>query len=109
MSSMNVIILYLYLWSVILKFQNPNHAFETAELWCIVHLTTILRLLQTILRLLRLLHFSLICTSYCGLVKKGWALTVAVQFVVWGLVAYNLVAYKKNKCISLHIIVDIYF
>ena len=49
MSTTNVIIFKiqnLYLRSVILKFQNPNDAFETAELWCIVHLTTILRLLQ---------------------------------------------------------------
>ena len=55
------------------------------------------------------LHFSLICIFYCGLVKKGWALKVAVQFAVPGLVAYNPVAYKKNKCISLHITLNIYF
>ena len=55
------------------------------------------------------LHFSLICIFYCGLVKKGLALKVAVQFAVRGLVAYNPVAYKKNKCISLHIILNIYF
>ena len=54
------------------------------------------------------LHFSLICIFYCGLVKKGWALKLAVQFAVRGLIAYSPVAYKKNKRISLHIIVNIY-
>ena len=49
MSTTNVTIFKiqnLYLQSVILKFSNPNDAFETAELRFIVHLTTILRLLQ---------------------------------------------------------------
>ena len=55
------------------------------------------------------LHFSLICIFYYGLVKKGWALKVAVQIAVRGPVAYNPVAYKKSKCISLHIILNIYF
>ena len=55
------------------------------------------------------LHCSLIYIFYCGLVKKRWALKVAVQFAVRGLVAYNPIAYKKNKCISLHIMLNIYF
>ena len=41
------------------------------------------------------LHFSLICIFYCGLVKKGWALKVAVQFAVRELVASKPVADKK--------------
>ena len=45
------------------------------------------------------LHFSLICSFYCWLVKKGWSLKVAKQFAMRGLVAYELVAYKKTNCI----------
>ena len=55
------------------------------------------------------LLFSLMCIFYCGLMKKSWALKVAVQFAVRGLVAYNTVAYKIDKCISLHFIVNIFF
>ena len=87
MSTTNVTIFKiqnLYLWSVILKFWNPNDAFETAELWYNVHLTTILK---------EKAHFFLICIFYCGLVEKGWSLKVAVQFAVRGLVAYKPVAY----------------
>ena len=42
------------------------------------------------------LHFSLICSFYCFLVKRGCALKVAKQFATRGLVTYKLVAYKKN-------------
>ena len=45
------------------KILKPNGAFETAELWCIVHLTTVFTKEK--------LHFSLIFIFYCGLVKKG--------------------------------------
>ena len=40
-------------------------------------------------------HFSLIYSFYCCLVKEGWALKVASQFAIQGLVAYKPVAYKK--------------
>ena len=43
---------------------NPQ-GFETAEFWCIVGLTAILRLLQ------RKNYFSLICSFYCCIVKEG--------------------------------------
>ena len=41
------------------------------------------------------LHFSLICSFYYCLVKKGWALKVASEFAIRWLVAYESVAYKK--------------
>ena len=41
------------------------------------------------------LHFSLICSFCCCLVKNGWALKVAEQFAIRGLVAYKSVVYKK--------------
>ena len=41
------------------------------------------------------LHFSLIYRFYCCLVKEGWALEIAYQFVIRELVAYKPVAYKK--------------
>ena len=67
MSTTNVVfkIQNSYLWPVISKFLNRNNAFETAELWCIVYLKTILRLLQR-----KKLHFFF-------LVKKVWAQKVA--------------------------------
>ena len=40
------------------------------------------------------------CSLYCCLMKGVWALKVALQFAVRGLVAYKLVAYEKNKCIK---------
>ena len=46
------------------------------------------------------LHFSLIYSFYCCLVKEDWALKVAYQFEVWVLVAYKLVAYKKTSVIN---------
>ena len=45
---------------------------------------------------------------FCGLVKKGWALKVAVQFAARGLVAYKSVAYKKIS-VFLYISLKIYF
>ena len=44
------------------------------------------------------LHFSFICSFFCRLVKKSWALKVVEQFSIRGLVAYEPVAYKKSKC-----------
>ena len=41
------------------------------------------------------LHFSLIYSFYCCLVIDGWAVKVAQQFAIQGLVAYNLITYKK--------------
>ena len=41
-----------------------------------------------------LLLLILLQSSYCYLVKEGWALKVAYQFTIRGLVAYKLVAYK---------------
>ena len=54
------------------------------------------------------LHFSLICSFCCCLVKKGWALKVAEQFAIRGLVAYKPVVYKKRKCTTLHVTLNIY-
>ena len=54
------------------------------------------------------LHFSLICSFYCCLVKRGWALKVAKQFAILGLVAYKPIAYKKDKCTSSHISLNVY-
>ena len=52
------------------------------------------------------LHFFVIYSSYCCLIKGGWALKVASQFVIWGLVAYKPVGYKKiiviNVCININ-------
>ena len=59
---------------MISNFKFPNNAFVTATVWCIVSLTTILRLLQ---RKNSLLHFSLICSFYCCLMKECRALKVA--------------------------------
>ena len=42
------------------------------------------------------LHFSLICSFYGFLVKKGRALKVAWQFAIRELVAYKPAAYKKK-------------
>ena len=42
-------------------------------------------------------HFPLIHSFYCCLVKEGWALKLAEQFAIPGLVAYKPVAYKKNQ------------
>ena len=42
------------------------------------------------------LHFSLFYNFFCCLVKEVWALKVAYQLVIRGLVAYKPVAYKKN-------------
>ena len=44
------------------------------------------------------LHFSFICSFFCRLVKKSWALKFVEQFSIRGLVAYEPVAYKKSKC-----------
>ena len=48
--------------------------------------------------ILEKLHFSLICSFYCCLMKEGYVLKVAKQFAVPGLVAYKPIAYKKTKC-----------
>ena len=70
-------------------FQNfPNNAYETAKFWCIVGLTIFIAKEK--------LHFF-ICSFYCCLVKEGWALKIAWQLATRGLVAYKLVAYKKDK------------
>ena len=42
----------------------------------------------------------LIYSFYCCLVKEGWPLKVALQFTIWGLVAYKPVAYKKINVIN---------
>ena len=62
----------------------PNNAFETAAVWCIIDLTAILRYVTIVTK--EKLHFSLICSFCCCLVKKCWALKFAYQ---------GLVAYKK--------------
>ena len=49
------------------------------------------------------LHFSLICNFGCCLVKEVWALKVALQFAIRGIVAYKLVAHKKVNAIRLDI------
>ena len=41
-------------------------------------------------------HFSLISSFYCCLVKEGWALKVALQFVMQGIVAYKPLAYQPT-------------
>ena len=41
------------------------------------------------------LHFSLTCSFYCCLVKETWALKVAEEFAVWGLVAFKRLFLKK--------------
>ena len=41
------------------------------------------------------LHFSLICSFYCCLMKGSMALKVAQQFATLRLVAYKPVTYKK--------------
>ena len=64
-------------------FNFPNNASEIAESWCILSFATILRLLQ-----MKKLHFSLSIVFYCYF----------VMFATWGLVAYELVAYKNRKC-----------
>ena len=68
------------------KILKSNDAFETAVVYCLFnnYFTFIAK---------EKLHLSLICIFYCCLVKKGWAMKVAVQFTVRGLVAYNPVAY----------------
>ena len=38
-------------------------------------------------------RFFLICSFYCWLIKEGWALKVAQQFAIRGLVAYKRAAY----------------
>ena len=38
-----------------------------------------------------------ICCFSCCLVNQGWALKVAYQLAIRGLVAYKPVAYKKNQ------------
>ena len=43
----------------------------------------------------------LICSFYFCLVKEVWALKVAKQFAIRGLVGYKPVAYKKDKCNSI--------
>ena len=67
-----------YLWK---KF--PQNAFETAQLWCILGLTAVLHL-----------HFPLICSFYCCLVKMGWALS-CLRIFHPRLVAYKPFAYQK--------------
>ena len=64
---------------------------DTATFWCIVCLTTIFTFITK-----EKLNFSLICSFYCCLVKKGWALKVASQFTIWWQVAYKPVVYKKK-------------
>ena len=46
------------------------------------------------------LHFSLICSFYFCLVKGGWAMKVAKQFAIQGLIAYKPVGYKKLGAIT---------
>ena len=46
------------------------------------------------------LHFSLICSFYCCLVKEGWVLKVVHQFAIWGLAAFRRATYKKINVFS---------
>ena len=81
-----------YLWSVILKFSQK--CFWDSRIlvhcWFNSYFTLITK---------EKLHFSLIHSFYCCLVKGGWVLKSSLQFAIRGLVAYKPIAYKKTKCI----------
>ena len=85
MSVMSTIIFRIqdrYLWSVILKFSQLCSRNRFILLYC--HFKSYFTFIGK-----EKIHFSLICSFYCCLVKEAWALKVAYQFAVRRLVAYK--------------------
>ena len=44
--------------------------------------------------------YNLFSCFYCWLVKHGWALKVAQQFAIQGLLLYKLIVYKKLSVVN---------
>ena len=91
MSTINTIISRIqdrYLWSVILEFSQLCFRDSLILVYCRFNSYFMFITKEK-------LHLSLTFSFYCCLLKEAWALKVASQLAVRGLVAYKPVAYKK--------------
>ena len=81
------------LWSMILKFSQKSFWDSWILVYCQFknYFTFITK---------KKLYFSLTCSFYCCLVKKGSALKVSQQFAIRGLVAYKKSVYQLNYILS---------